>query len=168
MNPSQRAALVLGKWGAVACVSMLIAVLSCFSFVPGQWLLQSDSLKALFQFGMREALLFLVLLLPFAATLSALLMAVAIRCKSFKEAQANSTVIILALSLLPLMSIFNDGESAWHLWGPALAQNLLMTRVLKGEGFGVEQVLVPLLVCVVLTSACVWFIARRLRVAAVK
>jgi sodium transport system permease protein len=168
MNPSQRASLVLGKWGAVACVSMLIAVLSCFSFVPGQWLLQSDSLKALFQFGMREALLFLVLLLPFAATLSALLMAVAIRCKSFKEAQANSTVIILALSLLPLMSIFSSGESAWHLWVPALAQNLLMTRVLKGEGFGAEQVLVPLFVCGLLTAACVWFIARRLRVAAVR
>jgi sodium transport system permease protein len=168
MNPSQRWALVLGKWGAVACVSMLIAVLSCMSFVPGQWLLQSDSLKALFQFGMREALLFLVLLLPFAAALSAALMAVAIRCKSFKEAQANSTVIILALSLLPLISIFNDGESAWHLWVPALAQNALMTRVLKGEGFGLEQVLVPLVVCIVLTATCIWFVARALRHAAVR
>jgi len=168
MNPAQRSALVLGKWGAVACVSMLIAVLSCMSFVPGQWMLHSDNLKALFQFGMREALLFLVMLLPFAATLSAVLMAVAIRCRSFKEAQANSTVIILALSLLPLISIFSDGESAWHLWVPALAQNALMTRVLKGEGFGTEQVLVPLVVCLVLTSACIAFIAHRLRHAAVK
>ncbi|MEP7302651.1 MAG: ABC transporter permease subunit, partial [Caldimonas sp.] len=86
MNPTERWALVAGKWGAVACVSMLIAVLSSFSFLPGQWVLRSDTLAAMFQYGLREALLFLVVLLPFAAALSAVLMAVAIRCKTFKEA----------------------------------------------------------------------------------
>ena len=64
MNPASRAALVVGKWGAVASVGMLIAVLSSFSFLPGQWLLRSESLAALFQYGLREALLFLALLLP--------------------------------------------------------------------------------------------------------
>src|SRR5204862_3931260 len=59
MNPSQRAALVLGKWGAVASLSMAIAVLSCFSFLPAQWLLRSDTLQATVHFGLREALLFL-------------------------------------------------------------------------------------------------------------
>jgi sodium transport system permease protein len=48
MNPAERWALVAGKWGAVACVSMLIAVLSCFSFLPGQWVLRSDTLAAMF------------------------------------------------------------------------------------------------------------------------
>ena len=169
MNPADRWALVLGKWGAVACVAMLIAVLSCFSFIPAQRLLQSDTLQALFQFGLREAVLFLVLLLPFAAALSALLMAVAIRCKSFKEAQANSSVVVLGVSLLPLVNVFNlGGEAPWHFWVPALAQNTLMTRVLKGEGFGAEQVLVPLGVCVLLTLVCLGFVARRLRSAAVR
>ncbi|MES1162838.1 MAG: ABC transporter permease subunit, partial [Rhizobacter sp.] len=50
MNPSERWVLVLGKWGAVASVGMLIAVLSCFSFLPGQWLLRSDTLAAMFQY----------------------------------------------------------------------------------------------------------------------
>jgi len=169
MNPAERAALVLGKWGAVACLSMLIAVLSCFSFLPAQWLLQSDTLQAMFQFGLREALLFLAVLLPFAAALSAVLMAVAIRCKTFKEAQANSTVVILGVSLLPLFTVFNEGgEAGWHLMVPALAQNTLMTRVLKGEGFGMEQVLVPIAVCAVLTAVGIWFVARMLRAAAVR
>ena len=35
MNPASRLALVMGKWGAVASVGMLIAVLSCLSFLPG-------------------------------------------------------------------------------------------------------------------------------------
>ena len=169
MNPSPRWALVLGKWGAVASLSMLIAVLSCFSFLPAQWLLRSDTLQALFQFGLREAGLFLVVLLPLAAALSAVLMAVAIRCKTFKEAQANSTVVVLGVSLLPLVSVFNlGGEAAWHLWVPALAQNTLMTRVLKGEAFSPAQVLIPLAVCVVLTVAGVWAVARMLRSAAVR
>ena len=169
MNPSTRWSLVLGKWGAVASLSMLIAVLSCFSFLPAQWLLRSDTLQALFQFGLREALLFLVVLLPLAAALSALLMAVAIRCKTFKEAQANSTVLVLGVSLLPLVSVFNlGGEAAWHLWVPALAQNTLMTRVLKGEDFSAAQVLIPLAICVALTVVGVWLVARMLRSAAVR
>lgn len=169
MNPSERWVLVVGKWGAVASVGMLIAVLSCLSFLPGQWVLRSDTLAAMFQYGPREAALFLVVLLPFAAAVSALLMAVAIRCKSFKEAQASSTVVMLAASLLPLVNVFSlGGDSPWHLWVPALAQNVLMTRVLKGETFDTAQVLVPLGVCIVLASVCVWFVARTLRSAAVR
>ena len=169
MNPAEHWALVLGKWGAVASVAMLIAVLSCFSFIPAQRLIQSDTLQALFQFGLREATLFLVLLLPLGAALSALLMAVAIRCKSFKEAQANASVVLLGVSLLPLVSVFNlSGEAPWHLWVPVLAQNTLMTRVLKGDGFSAIQMLVPLGVCALLTVLCLSFVVRRLRSAAVR
>jgi sodium transport system permease protein len=169
MTPAARASLVLGKWGAVASLAMLIAVLSCMSFLPAQWLLRSDSLQAMFQFGLAEALMFLAVLLPFAAALSAVLMGVAIRCKSFKEAQASSTLVVLGVSLLPLVTTFNQsGEAPWHLWVPALAQYTLMMRVLKGEGFGPEEVMVPLLVCMLLTAAGVVFVARRLRSAAVR
>ena len=169
MNPASRLSLVLGKWGAVASVSMLIAVLSCFSFLPAQSLLQSDTLQALFQFGAYEALMFVALLMPLAAALSALLMAVAIRCKTFKEAQAGSSVLMLAVSMLPLVALFNQqGEAGWHLWVPALAQHTLMTRVLKGEPIEPAAMAVPLLVCVLLTVCGVCFVARRLRSAAVR
>ena len=100
MNPTSRTAIVLGKWGAIASVGMLIAVLSCLSFLPGQWLIRSEALSAMFRFGMGEALAFIGLLLPLAGTLAAVLMAIAIRCKTFKEAQANATVVVLALSLI--------------------------------------------------------------------
>ncbi len=169
MNPAPRVALVLGKWGAVAAVGMLIAVLSCFSFLPAQWLLRSESLAAMFQFGLREAALFLALLLPLAAMLSALLMAVAIRCKSFKEAQANSTVVLLVVSMLPLVTVFSqEGERPWHLWLPALAQITLMGRVLKGEPMGALDLLLPLGVAAAGTAVCVALVARQLRAAAVR
>jgi sodium transport system permease protein len=169
MNPTSRGALVLGKWGAVASVGMLIAVLSCFSFLPGQWLLQSETLAALFQFGWPEALRFLMLLLPLAGALAALLMAIAIRCRSFKEAQANATVVVLLVSMLPLASVFNqEGEQPWHLWVPALAQVTLMGRVLKGEALGAFDLLLPLAVCIVLSAAGIAYVAHMLRTTATR
>jgi sodium transport system permease protein len=169
MNPASRAALVLGKWGAVASVGMLIAVLSCFSFLPAQWLLRSETLAAMFQFGLHEAGLFLALLLPLAAMLSAVLMAVAIRCRTFKEAQANNTVVILVVSLVPLVTLLNqEGEKPWHLWVPALAQVTLMGRVLKGEQIAGIDLLAPLGVAAFGTALCVLFVARHLRAAAVR
>ncbi|KQV99541.1 ABC transporter permease [Rhizobacter sp. Root1221] len=169
MTPAPRAALVAGKWAAVASVSTLIAVLSCLSFLPSQWLLRSDTLQALFQFGWVEAGLFIAVLVPLACALSALLMALAIRCRTFKEAQAASSVLLLAVSMLPLVTIFNqDGEAPWHLWVPALAQHTLMTRVLKGEPLPFEMMAVPLGVCTVLSVVGVVAVAKSLRAAAVR
>jgi sodium transport system permease protein len=169
MNPASPLSLVLGKWAAVSAVALLIAVLSCFSFIPAQWLLRSDSLAALFQFGVREALSFVAVIAPFAAALSALLMAVAIRCKSVKEAQASTAGVVLGVSLLPLFGLLNPGaEEGWHFWVPALAQNTLMTRVLKGDALGAEPLLVSLVVCAMLAVLGVGFVARVLRRAAVR
>jgi sodium transport system permease protein len=169
MNPATPMSIVVGKWGAVASVGMLIAVLSCLSFLPGQWLLRSETLSAMFRFGVGEAGQFLALLLPLAGALSALLMAIAIRCKSFKEAQANATIVVLVVSMLPLVALFNQtGAAPWHLWVPALAQVTLMGRVLRGEALAAPDVLVPLGVSVVVALLCLVFVARTLRAAALK
>lgn len=169
MNPSARAALVAGKWGAVAVVAMLIALLSCFSFLPGQWLLKSESLAALFRFGAPEALRFVILLLPLAGALSALLMAIAIRCRTFKEAQANATMVVLGVSLLPMATLFSqDGEAPWHLAVPALAQLTLMARVLKGETIGWGEHLLPVAVCAALVVLALGYVAQQLRVRSVQ
>jgi sodium transport system permease protein len=123
----------------------------------------------MFQYGTQEALLFLAVLLPFAAAASGLLMAVAIRCKTFKEAQASTTVVMLGATLLPLINVFSlGGESPWYLWVPALAQNVLMTHVLKGEALRATQVAVPIFVCIIVAATSVWFVARTLRSAALR
>jgi sodium transport system permease protein len=169
MNPTTRVAIVVGKWGAVASVGLLIAVLSCLSFLPGQWLLRSETLAALFQFGLREALWFIGLLLPLAGALAALLMAIAIRCKTFKEAQASATIVMLGVSMVPLVSVFNqEGEAPWHRFVPALAQVALMGRVLKGESLSFGQVAVPVVVCAVVALVGIAFVARTLKSAALK
>jgi sodium transport system permease protein len=169
VNPVPPVALVLGKWGAVAAVGMLIAVLSVGSFLPGQWLLRSEALSALFQFGPREALWFIALLLPLAGALAALLMAVAIRCKTFKEAQANASIVLLAASMVPLVSILNPGAAErWHLAVPVLGQMTLMNRVLRGEAPLPWDVLGTAAAALVVMVVALAAVARTLRGAALK
>jgi sodium transport system permease protein len=103
--------LVLGKWGAVAAVGMLIAVLSCLSFLPGNGCCAASRWRRCSSFGCRaRRCLFLALLLPLAGALAGLLMAMAIRCKTFKEAQANATVVVLGVSLLPMVTAVQPGR----------------------------------------------------------
>jgi sodium transport system permease protein len=167
MTPAPRAALVLGKWGAAAALGMGVALLSCFSFLPGQWLLRSDTLSAMFHFGLREATLCLLLLLPMAALAAAVLMAVAIRCRTFKEAQASGTVVVLAMTMLPMLALFNPGgEPAWYRWAPGLAQYTLMNRVLEGEALSAWQLAPPWLVAAAGTALALAYVARQLRGAA--
>jgi sodium transport system permease protein len=163
-TPAPPAGLVLGKWGAAAAVAMLIALLGSMSFLPASWWLRSESLAAMFRFGWREALLFLALLLPLAGALAALLMAIAIRSRSVKEAQASATLVVLGVSLLPLVTLFDQrGEAAWQLWVPALAQVTLMGRVLRGEAAAVWELALPLAASVVLAAVCLTWVARSLR-----
>ena len=166
MNPVPPSALACGKWGAVALLGMAVAVLANVGYIPAQWLIQSDSLQAMFQFGPREAIAFLLLQVPLAAALGALLMAFAIRSKTYKEAQAGSSLVILAVSLAPMVALLNPGgEGAWYYWMPGLAQNTLMMQVLKGESLQWLHVLPSVLVGIGLTVACLAFVARSMRAA---
>jgi len=168
MNPVQQIALVLGKWGAVAGLGMAVAVLSSLSFIPAQWLLKSDSLQAMFQFGGHEVMVFLLLQLPLAAGLGALLMALAIRSKTFKEAQAGSALVITLVGLAPMVSLLNPGgEASWYLWLPGLAQNTLMMLVLKGESLSLAQVMPSVVIGLVLMVVCLGYVARSMRRAVV-
>ncbi len=162
-TPASRGALVVGKWGAVFALSVLISVLACLSFLPAQVLIRSESLSALFRFGWVEAAWFIGLLAPLGAALSALMMAVAIRCRTIKEAQANNVVLTLAFSMTPMLSLFTqEGESAWNLWVPSIAQTTLMNRVLKNAPISPLDVAPSLFVCIALTAASLAFVSHQL------
>lgn len=162
-TPASRGALVVGKWGAAFALGLLISVLSCMSFLPAQSMLRSESLAAMFRFGWVEAAWFVALLAPFAAALSALMMAVAIRSRTVKEAQANNVVLTMAVSLSPMLSLFSqEGENAWNLWVPPMAQSALMNRVLKNAPIAFLDVAPGILVCIVVTTLSLFFVTRQL------
>src|SRR5262249_6677801 len=116
------------------------------------------------QFGMHEVWAFLLLQLPLAAGLGALLMAVAIRSKTLKEAQAGSALVMTLVGLAPMVGLFNpSGEADWDLWVPGLAQNSLMMLVLKGEALTLAKVLPSVAVGVALAVLCLGYVARSMR-----
>jgi sodium transport system permease protein len=164
MNPVQHLALVIGKWFAVATLGMAVALIASLSFIPAQWFLRSDSLQAMFQFGIPEVIGFLLLQLPLAAGLGAVLMALAIRSKTFKEAQAGSGLIITLVGLAPMVSMLNPGGDApWYLWVPGLSQNTLMMLLLKGETLTLAQLFPGVLVGALLTVICLLYVAHSMR-----
>jgi sodium transport system permease protein len=167
-NPSRHGALVLGKWGAVAAVGVLVALLCCLSLLLTQWAMHSERLRSMLHFGWREAVLSWLLLMPYAAALPAVLMAVATPCRTYKEAQAKSNLLVLLLAALPVMAIFASGEPTWQLWVPGLAQNTLLGNLFNGEALSATQLLIPFAAGLALTAACIGFIATSLRQAATK
>lgn len=166
-NPVPHGALVLGKWLAVALMGAVVAALASFSFLPAQLLIKSDALAAQFRFGWADAASFALLLLPVAAAMGALLMAVAIRTKTFKEAQASANLVIMVFSLMPLIAIMNPGaDAAWHYWLPGLGQYQQMMQLLKGETLRLDQWGPPLLSAALIIAAGMAYVARAMRAAA--
>jgi len=169
MNPVSHWALALGKWGAVALLASLIALLTSLSFIPAQLLIRSDVLQALFRYGLADALRFGLICLPFAGAVAAVLMASSIRGKSIKEAQAGNSLVLMVFMLLPLVSLLNDAaEPDWYYLVPSLAQQTLMLHVLRAEPIALWQWLLPSAIGVVLTIAGLAYVGRAMRSNAVR
>lgn len=166
-NPVGHGGLVAGKWAAVALMGAAVAAIASLSFLPAQLLIKSDALAAQFRFGITDALSFAALLVPVAMAMGALLMAVAIRTKTFKEAQASANLVIMVFSFLPLIAILNPGGDApWHFWVPGLAQYQQMMLILKGEGLRLMQWLPPVLSSLFFIATGLWYVAQQMRAAA--
>lgn len=164
ITPVSPWAVTLGKWAAATSTGLLITALSCLGFLPAQHLVASDTLTGMFQFGWAEAGMFILTLAPFAAALAALIMAISMRSRSVKEAHANNALVIIATSMLPLITLFELGErQAWHWWTPALAQCVQMNEILKGEPLSLIHVAIPFGVAAALSGLCLMLVARQLR-----
>jgi hypothetical protein len=87
-----------------------------------------------FLFGVTELLRFLVILAPLIALLPAALLYVGTRGRTLKEAQANVSVLLFIVSMLPVIQLFlQKKEPAWLLWAPISSQYTLLSRALRGD-----------------------------------
>lgn len=164
MNPVSGFQLAIGKTAAVASVSVLIVILTVSSFFPAQLLIANEALRAEFQFGIKDALAFMIVLVPLAAALSSLQVALSLTCKSFKEANVRNQLLSLAVSFMPMFFIVNPGkEPAWLGWVPVMAQTQMMNQVLKGELVTLNAIGLALLVCSVIVAGSLLFVSRKMR-----
>jgi sodium transport system permease protein len=126
--------------------------------------ISSESLSALMQFGAAESVLFLAMLLPFAAMIAAVNMFAATYGRSHKEAQTYASYLTMLVNFAPVIPLFlSVRDAAWQLFVPAMAQQVVMMRALRGEAVGAVDVLVPAAVAIGITVLALGAQARLLR-----
>ena len=165
MNPVSTFTVVVGKWLVVSLSSLTTLGLSIGSFTAaGQWM-NNEALAALFQFGPFEIGVFLALLAPYCMLMSAVLMLVATFARSFKEAQAYTSYLVTLVGFVPAITVFLSlRDSVWMLFVPALAQNMVLSRALRGADIGAIDILVPGALCLALAALAIGaqaFLLRR-------
>lgn len=164
MNPLPLSSLVAGKWGMVALFGSSVVVLTFAGFALATRFLTSAKLATLFTFGIPEFAGFAAITVPFAWMTGALLMLIATFGRSYKEAQTYASYAVLLVSFVPMLTTFAAlDDAAWHVWVPALAQQVVMTRILRGDALAVGDYLVPGAIAVAVTTLSLALLTRLLR-----
>ena len=144
--------LVAGKWLAVAVFATLVVLLTLTGFYLTLNFAPLPAVGVPFLFGVRELARFLAVLAPLLLLLPAVLLYVGSRGRSLKEAQANVSVLLFVVSVLPVVQLFlQKKEPAWILWLPVSGQYTLLGRALRGEAIPpldwLQSAAAPLALC---------------------
>lgn len=131
---ASRPSIMLGKLLATALFSIVSLIIAVAAFGVSIPMLPTAQLGLQLNFGAREALWVFVICLPFVALGAALLTLVASFSRSFKEAQAWLSVVLI-VPVMPLIftAIHPLHPELWMMSIPSLSQDLLITSVMKGQ-----------------------------------
>ena len=135
VNPAPRGAIATGKWAAgtvTAIVSVFVSAVllfALFQYIP----LQDLGLR--FRLGWNELLGMLIIVLPLCPFIVALQMYVATYAKSFKEAQAYLSYLMMAQMIPGMMVTMNTTmmKAAWLYYVPWVGAQTLLTDVIGNK-----------------------------------
>ena len=163
-NPVPIAHLVVGKWLAAWTFATGVAVLTLGGFVLAASLYAQKRLAALMAFGLPELAQFVAMVVPFAAMTAALQMLICTYGRSYREAQTYVSYLATVVSFVPIIVIFSGLKDAlWQLGIPVLAQQMVLTRVVRGDALPLRDYLIPAAVAFVVAAICVAGVSRLLR-----
>jgi len=162
-TPARPIEIVVGKWLAVVAFDALVVTLTLTGFYLTLAFAPLPPVGIPFLFGAREFGRFLIVLVPMILMLPAILLYVGSRARAYREAQANVSVLLFVVSLIPLVQLFMQRkEPPWLMFVPVSAQYSLLNTSLRGEAPALAQLalswLAPLLLILVALAA----FARRL------
>ena len=153
--------LATGKWLAVVALDATAVVLTLTGFYLVLRFAPLPAVGIPFLFGLAELGRFVVALIPLMLLMPAVLLYVGSRGRSFKEAQSNLSVLLFAISLIPIMQMFAQRkEPAWLTWIPISGQYALLSRALRGEALPALEIAQSYLVPMLLTAAALVAVAR--------
>ena len=163
MTPARPAEIVIGKWLAVCAFDALVVTLTLTGFYLTLAFAPLPPVGVPFLFGSREFGRFLLVLVPMMLMLPAILLYVGSRARAYKEAQANVSVLLFVVSLIPLVQLFMQRkEPGWLMLVPVSAQYSLLNTSLRGEAPALAQLALSWLAPAALIVIALVAVARRL------
>jgi sodium transport system permease protein len=163
MTPARPAEIVIGKWLAVCAFDALVVALTLSGFYLTLAFAPLPPVGVPFLFGAREFGRFLLVLVPMILMLPAILLYVGSRARAYKEAQANVSVLLFVVSLIPLVQLFMQRkEPSWIMLVPVSAQYSLLNTSLRGEAPAFAQLALSWLAPLALVVIALVAVSRRL------
>jgi sodium transport system permease protein len=163
MTPARPAEIVTGKWLAVCAFNALVVALTLSGFYLTLAFAPLPPVGVPFLFGSREFTRFALVLLPMILLLPAILVYVGSRARAYREAQANVSVLLFVVSLIPLIQLFMQRrEPEWLMLVPVSAQYALLNTSLRGEAPALSQLALSWLVPSALIVLALVAVSRRL------
>lgn len=163
-NPVKVESVVAGKWLASWSFASGVAILTFGGFFAAAALHANRRLGALVAFGIPELLLFIALVVPLAAMTSALQMLICTYGRTYREAQTYVSYLTTVVSFVPLVVIFSGlREAAWQLAIPVLGQQMVFSRIVRGDALGAQDFAVPSGVSLAVAAIALAVLSRLLR-----
>ena len=114
--------------------------------------------------GAPELVQFIVMLVPFGAMTAAIQMLICTYGRSYREAQTYVSYFFTLASFVPMVVMFSGLKDAtWQLAVPVLGQQMVMSRVVRGDAIGALDYAVPAAVAFCIATLCIAAVARLLR-----
>ncbi|HUQ28602.1 MAG TPA: ABC transporter permease [Usitatibacter sp.] len=163
-TPAPPGQLVAGKWLAAWTFASTVAILTLTGFVVAAMLYAQKKIAATLTFGWPEFAQFVAVTIPFAAMTSALQMLICTYGRSYREAQTYVSYLATVASFVPVIVLFSGMKDAlWQLAVPVLGQQMVLSRVLRGDALTRADYFLPALVSLAIAAVCVAGVARLLR-----
>ena len=163
MTPARPTEIVTGKWLAVSAFNALVVLLTLSGFYLTLKFAPLPPVGVPFLFGAREFGRFALVLVPMVLMLPAILLYVGSRARAYKEAQANVSVLLFVVSLIPMIQLFMQRkEPGWLMFVPVSAQYSLLNTSLRGEAPALAQLALSWLAPATLIALALFAVARRL------
>jgi sodium transport system permease protein len=163
ITPARPLELAVGKWLAVALLNALVVVVTLSGFYGTLRFGPIPAVGIPFLFGLAEFGRFVVVLLPLILLVPAILVYMGSRGRTFKEAQSTVSLLLFAISILPVVQMFMQRkEPDWLAWVPVSSQYALLARALRGEALPAAALAQSYVVPALLTIAALLLVARLL------
>jgi len=152
-NPVPRAALVLGKTGASSFFSLVALAETSLAFALVPVLLPPERLGFSLRLDPGVVARIFVLALPLLLAANALMILVASRARTFRAAQTTLSFLMLVPAVPGFVLAMTPVKvQPWMQVLPALAEQLVMVRLLRGEAVGAGDVLRAMAASLVLAA----------------